>query len=253
ELAHNYPWGFAPRLGVAYQINSKTVFRGGFGIVYASTSDNNNAAGGFGISNAFSASTPGLPVMQLSGGVPAQFAPRPVPIIDPGLYPRGSIPNSNPPGAVDQNAGRPPRQYQWSIGFEREIMRDMAVEVSYVGNRGIWWQAPGLINVNAISYDRLKAFNIDINNPNDQELLLAPTGSPAAIAKGLKLPYATYPTNLSVAQALRPYPQFGAINYYWAPLGDTYYDSLQVKATKRFSHGLSFLSTFTWAKNMTSG
>ena len=40
------PSRLRPRLGVAYQINSKTVFRGGFGIVYAGTETNNNAAGG---------------------------------------------------------------------------------------------------------------------------------------------------------------------------------------------------------------
>ena len=39
---------------------------------------------------------------------------------------------------MDLNAGRPARQYQWSIGFQREIMRDMVVEASYVANRDIY-------------------------------------------------------------------------------------------------------------------
>ena len=254
QFAHNYPWGFAPRLGVAYQITSKTVFRGGFGIVYAGTADNNNSAGGFGLSNPFATPSFGVPVMQLSTGIPPAFAPRPFPTISAGIYPfSNSIPNSNPPGGIDPNAGRPPRQYQWSAGFQREIFKDLAVEVSYVGNRGIWWLAPGLINVNAISYSRLQAAGLNINNPTDLSLLLQPIGSAAAAARGLGVPYAGYPTSLTVAQALRPFPQFGTINYYWDPLGDTWYNSLQAKATKRFSHGISFLSTFTWAKNETSG
>ncbi len=29
-----YPWAFGPRLGVAYQIDHKTVFRGGWGVNY---------------------------------------------------------------------------------------------------------------------------------------------------------------------------------------------------------------------------
>src|SRR5690606_9719993 len=37
-----YKWGFGPRLGVAYQINDKTVLRGGWGIVYGQT-----ASGGY--------------------------------------------------------------------------------------------------------------------------------------------------------------------------------------------------------------
>ena len=45
----------------------------------------------------------------------------------------------------------------------------------------------------------------------------------------------------------------GDIHYLWAPLGRTWYDSLQVKVTKRFSHGLDLTSTFTWQKELTMG
>ena len=57
-----------------------------------------------------------------------------------------------------------------------------------------------------------------------------------------------------MAQALRPFPQYGNItNWHWVPDGDTWYESLQMKATKRFTHGLEFGSNFTWAKQLTSG
>ena len=36
-------------------------------------------------------------------------------------------------------------------------------------------------------------------------------------------------------------------------MGKSWYDSLQVKATKRFSHGLSFLATFAWQKSLSLG
>ena len=36
----------------------------------------------------------------------------------------------------------------------------------------------------------------------------------------------------------------------WAPLGNTWYDSLQIKATKRYSHGLDFTYAFTWSKKL---
>ena len=38
--AKNYPWAFGPRLGAAYQITAKTVFRAGFGIAYNGTDNN---------------------------------------------------------------------------------------------------------------------------------------------------------------------------------------------------------------------
>ncbi|MBV9508381.1 MAG: TonB-dependent receptor, partial [Acidobacteriia bacterium] len=46
SLAHNYPWAFAPRIGVAYQVIPKTVLRGGFAFVYAPASDPNGVTAG---------------------------------------------------------------------------------------------------------------------------------------------------------------------------------------------------------------
>ena len=67
-------------------------------------------------------------------------------------------------------------------------------------------------------------------------------------------PYTGFPSSATVAQSLRPYPQYGNItNWHWVPDGDTWYESLQIKATKRLSHGLEFGSNFTWAKQLTSG
>src|SRR5207249_6268831 len=100
---------------------------------------------------------------------------------------------------MDRNAGRPARQYQWSIGFQREIMRDMVVEASYVANRGVWWQAPALLNLNAISLDRLKAFGLDINNVNDRNLLTAQLGSTLAASRGFNKPaYPGFPLGQTV-------------------------------------------------------
>jgi hypothetical protein len=56
-----------------------------------------------------------------------------------------------------------------------------------------------------------------------------------------------------VAQALRPYPQFANIPVSGDPLGKTWYDSLQTKLTKRFSHGLTGTATYTWQKSMDVG
>lgn len=259
NLAKNYPWGFAPRLGLAYQINSKTVFRGGFGIVYGNTASNNNAAGGLaGSTNNVTTSTFGLPITTLAVGIPASYNPVPWPNLNPGQYnstptPVPAVPA--PPPFMDPNAGRPPRQYQWSIGFQREIFQNMAIDVYYIGNRGIWWQAPALENLNAIPLSRIAATGLNINNPSDMQLLSLPLNSAQVVARGLNVPspYPGFPLNQSLGQALRPFPQFTTLNTYWDPLGDTWYNALQIKATKRFSHGLSFLGTFTWSKQMDTG
>src|SRR5205085_11679811 len=64
---------------------------------------------------------------------------------------------------------------------------------------------------------------------------------------------AGFPLGQTVAQSLRPYPQFGNLGARWAPLGNNWYDSLQVKATKRQSYGLDFSLAFTWQKELIRG
>jgi hypothetical protein len=68
------------------------------------------------------------------------------------------------------------------------------------------------------------------------------------------VPYAGYPTSQTVAQSLRPFPQFsGGITPMWAPLGNSWYDSLQAKVTKRYSYGLTVTSAFTFSKELATG
>ena len=58
-----------------------------------------------------------------------------------------------------------------------------------------------------------------------------------------------------LVQALRPVPQWagGVLPWLGPPLGDTWYDSMQVKVTKRYSHGLQAQGNFTWAKGLVNG
>jgi Carboxypeptidase regulatory-like domain/TonB dependent receptor len=265
DIAKNYPYAFGPRLGVAYQVTPKTVFRAGFGIVYSSTASNNNAAGGLAGSSALTpAPSFGIPVTTLAQGIPTSFRPAPWPSYDAGYFP--TVPNGSAfvtPGTgpvwMDPNAGRPARQAQWSIGFQREINRNLVVDLAYVGNRGVWWQAPGLLNWNANTPERLKSFGLDVNNPDDRNLLNSAISTQAVKDRGFKAPYAAFPPNQTLAQALRPFPQFAnttllpAIPVYWNPMGKTWYDAMQVKVTQRFSRGLTASANFSWSKALTLG
>ncbi len=255
NLAKNYPWGFGPRLGAAYQIQQKTVLRAGFGIIYAPTESNNNAASGLaGSSNNVVAPSIGAAVTTLSQGIPAAYDPAPWPNLNPSQFNPTGTPSGTIPVFMDPNAGRMPRQYQWSVGVQRELATNLVVDVSYIGNRGVWWYAPGLEDLNAINPATLAAKGIDITQPIYQQLLTSPLSSALAQQMGFgKAPYPTFPLTQTVAQSLRPFPQFGTIYTYWNPMGDTWYDALQVKGTKRLSHGLTFVSTFAWQRTLTIG
>jgi hypothetical protein len=250
DFARVYPYAFGPRLGVAYQINPKTVLRAGAGIFYMQTASENQTSSNFASSNPFTSPSFGDPAMVLRNGPPA---PRPWPNLDPGQYPFKGIP-SPVPVAIDHNGGRPARQIQWSIGIQREIFRNLSIEASYVGNRGAWWEANQLIDVNALTPERMASFGLNINNAADQALLTSALNSATAKNRGFSTPpYATFPLTNTVAQSLRPFPQFTTITYRWAPLGRTWYDSLQLKVTKRFSYGIDASSAFTWQKELTMG
>ena len=254
SLAKNYPYAFGPRVGLAYQFLPKTVLRMGIGVAYDGTATGQTGTAAAAPNNAFSAPF-GTESMTLSGGVPQAYV-LPWPNFSPGAYPNPNFPaNLNgPPNVVDRNAGRPARQVQWSVGIQREIIKDLVVDAAYVGNRGAWWLSSTLVNYNALTPESLLAYGLDLNNPADRTILRAPISSSAAGRFQNKLPYPGFPTNFTVAQSLRPYPQFSSgLTPLWAPLGRTWYDSLQLKVTKRVSHGLDVVYAFTWAKELQMG
>jgi len=66
--------------------------------------------------------------------------------------------------------------------------------------------------------------------------------------------YPGFPSTQTLGQAIRPYPQWTGIPPFLGPPdGNTWYDSLQIKGTKRFSHGLSAQVAYTWQKELTNG
>jgi hypothetical protein len=248
-----YPYAVGPRLGVAYQIAPKTVLRAAWGIEYGDTPNSGNGTGlGVGWNDqTWSSASFAEPANILSQGLrynPAAFF---AVTLDPGMRPSPGQINS-PPTYTDRNGGRPPRFNQWNVTLQREITKDVSVQAAYVGNRGVWLQAPGLVDYNALTPQRIASFGLNINNAADRTLLTSPLNSALAASRGFnKLPYAGFPATLTVAQSLRPYPQFGTLSDQWAPLGKTWYDALQIHVTKRTSYGIYVSEAFTWSKTLT--
>src|ERR1700733_14326731 len=260
QFANNYPYAIGPRVGGAYSLDDKTVIRAGWGLIYGATSINPLGINSAGIVNANSVNSPGLgtPAMTLAGGIPANDIPT-WPVFSPGVAPISPSGNQAFPAGVnllDPNAGRPPRQNQGSIGIQREITRNIVVDASYVGNRGVWWQAPSLEDVNGITPAILAAHGMHLSNPAIPKLLSTPLRSVSAATLAqynLSCPYSGFSTANTVAQAIRPFPQFGFIPVSGDPLGKTWYDSLQTKLTVRPTHGLVLTSTFSWQKSLDIG
>jgi len=251
DFASNYPYAIGPRLGAAYQISSKTVLRAGIGLVYAKTAAYDNLTV---IGNDVALNGPGqfIPALYLKNGITNE--PTTWPNLDPGQFPAaGTVGAPSGYAAIDPNAGRPARQLQWSIGLQREVQKNLVIEATYVGNRGAWWLAPSMVAYNALTPSLLAHYGLDPTNAADEKILSSPLNSVNAGRFQNALPYAGFPANQTVAQSLRPFPQFTSIGGMYAPLGDTWYNSLQVKATKRLSHGFDGSYSFTWQKSETIG
>jgi Carboxypeptidase regulatory-like domain len=287
-LSDAYPFALGPHIGVAYQITPKTVFRAGGSIAYSSSPD--NAFLSYSVANFYTIASPGqyLPASILANGSPLSgpLTPKfpsydqyPFPISTTGCGLNGNLPCTPPQEpfiTIRKSSGRLPRVFQWSVGFQREIMPNLVVDANYVGNRGAWFTAPLLDTqaFNGLTQNILSNLttegpgggglygatsNMAFTNPTDYSLLNSPISSPAVIARFPKLAdpsnvYPGFPRTETLAQALRPYPQwFGVPPFLGPPMGRTWYDSLQVKVTKRYSHGLTAQIAYTWSKGLTNG
>lgn len=266
-FAPYYPYAIAPRFGLAYQVNPKTVVRAGIGISYTPLAAllTDPPATGMG----FNSVTIPSPGNSIAAGQMAQ----PLVFDQTALFGAPYNPSLNvvagggiqgAPAIVDQNMGRPSRVIQWNISLQREILRDLVVEAAFVGNHGVWLSngssqgfynasVGNLVNYNAVSPATLAAYGLgDLTNANTRSLLGATISSAAAVAAGFKKPYANFPDTGSVLQSLRPFPQYSGVGQFQAPLGKSWYDSLQMKVVKRLSHGLTATMTYTFSKSLDS-
>ncbi len=120
SLMRNDMNNFAPRLGIAYQANSKTVIRMGAGVFYNTTFMQEI--------NDLRKFWPYLPQQEISfnrGAVPEYSINQP----GPGFGSTQAI------GGWPQNPNnRTPYSMQWNLFVQRQIQQDMTLDVGYVGS-----------------------------------------------------------------------------------------------------------------------
>ena len=262
DVGKTYPHAWGPRLGLAYQFMPKTVLRAGIGISYGQTGALEMWNLRMGSFVRFGPNSQGYNAIGLLRDGPSTYNSNtgqydPVVPVWPnraaGQAP--AAPGSDYMPWIHDRAGRPPRQIQWSIGIQREVLPDLLVDIAYVGNRGIWWNSNGAINdPNRVTPQILADHNFNLSSVADRNILLKPWSAVTtaeAAAHSLTIPYSGFAGNVN--QALRPFPHIGNIFQIWAPIGKTWYDSLQVKVTKRYSHGLDFSVAYSWQKELTLG
>jgi len=233
--------GFAPRLGVAYALSDKTVIRTGYGIffhqAYCPGWGGCGSLDGYNANPSFSATNNGMvPAFILSEGFPQDFD-RP-PFLEPGFR--------NGQGLMYRpfQSNKRASSHQWNLTIEHEVMKDMMVQVAYVGNKADNLPSaiapPNVLNPNLLSMgDTLvKEYN------------------GASVIDGVPIPYPGWAEQMSgcaptVAQAMMPYPQYCSnIQGITENAGDSNYHSLQIKVDN--SEGMFLLASYTWSKLITT-
>ena len=222
-----------PRLGFAYQIFPKTTIRGGYAIYYTGLSGGGCGCR-FGFAGSNSLQSDGLnPVLNWETGIPVAPGYRPPPIIDPTYVNYQNVQYQGP--TYDQ----PGRIKNWSLDIQHEI-KQWLIDVAYQGNRGTRLNSTADLNQLPTSYLQYGS------------LLGKSITSPEAIAAGFKKPFDSFPSNMSVAQSLRPYPQYLTVASLIAGFGHSWYDALQAKVERRFG-SMQVLANYTWSKSLGYG
>src|SRR5215510_5427162 len=211
-------WNWAPRIGATYQLNDRTVIRGGYGRSYD--------IGVFGslFGHTVTQNLPVLSAQDLSGpnSFDAVFNLAQGP-------PAATFPSPNANGQIPLPAGifarvlpdkqRLPTVDAYNVTFQRELRSMMSLEVAYVGNHG----------------SRVFVGDGPDANPNQPAL----TGFPSVPQNQRRPFFAPYGWTQDLAV--------------YCNCGTNRYDSLQTKFNKRFNAGYSVFAQYTLQRQRSHG
>jgi hypothetical protein len=256
-----------PRVSGAYTLDERTVIKGGYGLFfdtlnagdYGAVGGNNSGFNQLGYSSATTNVTSTDFGQSWLLGDPRNGI---LPIVDP--FPvrvgggRFEQPNDDALGVnailgtsfVREDPNRKhPRVQRWRIGVQRELLRNLAVEVAYAGS---YADRVGR-NINEVYVpEQYYSAVTNVRDASAQALLQQQVANPfhisnfASLANSDPALYARLAGNAFFTAAtvqrqnlLRGYPQLSGLLYANLPLGVVKDHSIEVTATRRYSAGLS--------------
>jgi hypothetical protein len=275
----NYFKNFGPRVGLAYQLGSKTVVRSSYGVMFShgdavgglaysigtlgfstgpSFSSSNDVTAMSGLLNASSgvagSGTGAVPTYTGATGVASgpQFGTG---------YTTNTLSGSTtsyqaaPSGMTYPDpylGGRAPEYINWTVGIQRQVTNAMAVTATYVGSEGHFLQL-----------DSMNARGIQANQLNPSYLYLgarlADTGTTATKVTADCTTYSLTCTGLSqfvtsqpLSTLLKPYP-FQSVSDSWGYVGNANYNALQALVSMRSWHGLIFNVNYALSRGIDDG
>ena len=249
QLADIWSKGFGPHIGFAYSKDTKTVVRGSYARSYGSNVSVSGSTHnmGFTLTQTFSNSSSGiLPTYTVDQGMPPWTAP---PFINPSVSNGASV-----SWFQGNETTKLPAFDNFNLSIQRQLGSSMVGEIGYNGVLGSHLQTQ-LLSYNQISPSYLTAFGTVAQSIT---VLNSLVGSATANAAGIKAPFpgfnALWGSRATVAQALRPYPQYTNIDTYSGEgdhSGHSTYHAVLVKFSKRMTAGLTFTASYVFSKILT--
>jgi hypothetical protein len=245
-----YFGNIGPRVGAAYSLNDRTVLRGSYGIMYSrrgavgGRAGARNGTGTLGLSaNASFPSSNGFaPAFNWNTGVPAY--PKP-PFLDPTLN-AGFVTGRPSGGGVTYGdpeiGGRPPRYQNWNVGAQYALTSTITVGAAYAGSHGDFLGGSG----RGFYSNQLDPRYLALGNLLTQNATAANIAAARAIVPDVALPYASF--SGTIAQMLRPFPQYSGVTDVYGNVARSNYHSLQLTVEQRRVRGLTLNANYTLSR-----
>lgn len=227
---------FAPRVGLAYKLTERLVFRSGFGIFYSPTTGIGPSATTTGALS-FNAITPYTGSID-GGRTPFTTLSNPYP--DGFIVPRngadGLLTFVGQGITTGSRYDRVPYAMQWNGNLQYQLPGNLLIDVAYAGNSGVKLQASS--NLNQLP-DQFLSRGAELNRvvPNPFLGIL-----PAATNLGR--------ATVTAGQLLLPRPWLTGLTQQWGSMAHSSYHALQAKFRKRYANGLQFLVAYTFSKTL---
>jgi hypothetical protein len=260
---NNSKKGWGPRLGLAYQIDSKTVIHASYGVMFT----HGNAVGGsstslgtLGFSAAPSFSPTGTllssaPLTGTNGALPTYTlatGSASGPSFGTGFTTVANYTGS-PSGmgyADPYLGGRAPEYINWTFGIQHQWTNALTSTITYVGSEGHFLPADGS-NARGYWADQLdpKYLSLGSNLNLTGAALTTFCGANAGVCPST---LSVFNTGQSLATLLKPFP-FQSVSDSFGYVVNSNYHALQATLNLRASHGLTFMANYTWSKAIDDG
>jgi hypothetical protein len=220
-------FNFAPHIGAAFRVNDKTVLRGNIAVFFVPL--NMNTWGGLpyqqtGNPGYFQHSMMGAYAGTTNYNWDNGYVPTLSQVQTPDYTQWGVV-------SIDPRSLTPGNTQQYNIGIQRELTRDMKLDLNWIQSHSYHLQS-GTLLTNQPTVANMQNWVLNGQFPADYNHYWD-AGGPGW-------------------QGITPYPQvavgYGPLFSVGSPLGNSDYKSFQASVTKRAGHGLSIQASYNWSR-----